>query len=107
MPEGEPEFRTEHDSMGEVQVPADALWGAQTQRAVQNFPVSGERLHPDLIIALASIKGVAATVNGSLGVLDADMAEAIHDAAAEIAAGGTWTSSLLTCSRPGRGHRAT
>ncbi len=87
MPEGEPEFRTEHDSMGEVQVPADALWGAQTQRAVQNFPVSGERLHPDLIIALASIKGVAATVNGSLGVLDADMAEAIHDAAAEIAAG--------------------
>ena len=46
-------FRTEHDSMGEVQVPADALWGAQTQRAVQNFPVSGEPLHPVLIRSLA------------------------------------------------------
>jgi len=80
-------FRVEHDSMGEVQVPADALWGAQTQRAVQNFPVSGERLHPDLIIALASIKGAAASVNGELGVLDAPMAAAIADAAAKIAAG--------------------
>ena len=80
-------FRIEHDSMGEVQVPADALWGAQTQRAVQNFPVSGERLSRDLIGALASIKGVAATVNAELGVLDADMAGAIHDAAAEVARG--------------------
>jgi fumarate hydratase, class II len=78
-------FRTEHDSMGEVRVPADALWGAQTQRAVQNFPVSGERLHQDLIVALASIKGAAAAANGDLGVLDRDMAAAIHDAAAEIA----------------------
>jgi len=51
-----PETRVEHDSMGEVLVPADALWGAQTQRAVQNFPVSGERLGRDLIGALASIK---------------------------------------------------
>ncbi len=80
-------YRIEHDSMGEVRVPADALWGAQTQRAVENFPVSGERLHRDLIIALASIKGAAARVNGELGVLDADMADAIHDAAAEIAHG--------------------
>ena len=82
-----PGFRIEHDSMGEVQVPADALWGAQTQRAVQNFPISGERLPRDLIGALASIKGAAATVNGQLGVLDADMAAAIHDAAAEVARG--------------------
>ena len=80
-------FRTEHDSMGEVQVPADALWGAQTQRAVQNFPVSGETLHPVLIRSLVSIKGCAAVVNKDLGVLPADMADAIHDAAAEIAAG--------------------
>jgi fumarate hydratase class II len=87
VPEGKSGFRIEHDSMGEVQVPADALWGAQTQRAVQNFPVSGEHLHRDLIIALASIKGAAATVNGELGILDADMAEAISDAAAQIAAG--------------------
>jgi fumarate hydratase, class II len=80
-------YRTEHDSMGDVQVPADALWGAQTQRAVQNFPISGEPLHRDLIVALASIKGVAATVNAKLGVLDSELAAAIHDAAAQIAAG--------------------
>jgi len=80
--------RTEHDSMGEVEVPAEALWGAQTQRAVQNFPVSGERIGRDMIGALASIKGDAAIVNGRLGVLDAPMAQAIHDAAAEVALGG-------------------
>ncbi len=80
--------RVEHDSMGDVEVPADALWGAQTQRAVENFPVSGERIGRDLIGALASIKGDAAVVNGRLGVLDSSMAEAIHDAAAEVALGG-------------------
>ena len=79
--------RIEHDSMGEVEVPADALWGAQTQRAVDNFPVSGERIGRDLIGALGSIKGCAARVNGELGVLDADMADAIHDAAADVARG--------------------
>jgi fumarate hydratase class II len=79
--------RIEHDSMGEVAVPADALWGAQTQRAVQNFQISGERLSRDLIGALASIKGAAAVVNGELGVLPPDMAAAIHDAAAEVAHG--------------------
>ena len=87
MPDGTAGFRTEHDSMGQVQVPADALWGAQTQRAVENFPVSGERLPEELIRALVSIKGAAAAINGDLGVLAADMAAAIHDAAAEIAAG--------------------
>src|SRR6266851_2138269 len=80
-------FRTEHDSMGEVQVPAGALWGAQTQRAVQNFPVSGERIGRDLIAGLAAVKGAAAVVNGELGVLDAEMAAAIADAAAEVARG--------------------
>jgi fumarate hydratase, class II len=84
-PEG---FRIEHDSMGEVAVPADALWGAQTQRAAQNFEISGEPLSRDLIGALASIKGAAAVVNGQLGVLSADMAAAIHDSAAEVARGG-------------------
>jgi fumarate hydratase class II len=73
--------------MGEVLVPADALWGAQTQRAVRNFPVSGERIGRDLIGALASIKGCAATVNGELGVLDEAMASAIHDAGAAVAVG--------------------
>jgi fumarate hydratase class II len=73
--------------MGTVLVPADALWGAQTQRAVDNFPVSGEPIGRDLIGALASLKGDAAVINGELGVLPADMASAIHDAAAEVAVG--------------------
>jgi fumarate hydratase class II len=79
--------RVEHDSMGEVEVPADALWGAQTQRAVDNFPISGERIGRDLIGALGCIKGAAARVNGELGVIDAEMAEAIHAAAAAVARG--------------------
>ena len=87
MTDAKPGFRIEHDSMGEVLVPEDALWGANTQRAVENFPVSGERLPRELIGAVASIKGAAATVNGRLGVLEPDMAEAIHDAAAEVARG--------------------
>jgi fumarate hydratase class II len=73
--------------MGEVAVPAAALWAAQTQRAVQNFQISDERLSRDMIGALASIKGAAAAVNGQLGVLPADLATAIHDAAAEVARG--------------------
>jgi fumarate hydratase class II len=73
--------------MGEVLVPADALWGAQTQRAVDNFPISGEPIGRDMIGALASIKGAGAAVNGELGVLEADMAAAIHDAAASVARG--------------------
>jgi fumarate hydratase class II len=86
---GEPgqEFRIEHDSMGDVPVPAWAKWRAQTQRAVENFPVSGQRIDRQLIGALASIKGAAAVVNGKLGVLPADAAEAIHDSAAEVARG--------------------
>ena len=80
-------YRIEHDSMGEVAVPASALWGAQTQRAVQNFPVSGEVLHRDLIMALASVKAQAALANVELGVLAPDVGQAIHAAAARIAAG--------------------
>jgi fumarate hydratase, class II len=87
MAEAPDGFRVEHDSMGEVLVPADALWGAQTQRAVENFPVSGERLPRELIGALASIKGASAVVNGQLGVLQPDMAGAIHDAAAAVSRG--------------------
>ncbi len=80
-------YRVEHDSMGDVRVPADALWRAQTQRAVENFPLSGLRIDAALVWALASIKGAAATVNGELGVIDSELATAIHDAAAEVAAG--------------------
>jgi fumarate hydratase class II len=81
------DFRIEHDSMGEVKVPADARWAAQTQRAVENFPISGVTIERSLIGALASIKGASATVNGRLKVIDKDVAEAIHDAAAEVARG--------------------
>src|SRR5215472_3745340 len=80
-------MRIEHDSMGEVLVPSDALWGAQTQRAVQNFELSGEPLARELIAALASIKAAAAVVNGELGVLPAEVAAAIDSAAAEVARG--------------------
>jgi len=80
-------FRIEHDTLGEVLVPAGAKWRAQTQRAVDNFPVSGERIGRDLIGALGSIKGAAAQVNGELGVIDADMAGAISAAAAAVARG--------------------
>ncbi|HEX6419837.1 MAG TPA: class II fumarate hydratase [Acidimicrobiales bacterium] len=79
--------RIEHDTMGEVRVPAAALWGAQTQRAVENFPVSGLRLERSLIEALARIKGAAALANADLGVIQPDAAEAIAAAAAEVAAG--------------------
>ena len=80
-------WRTEHDSMGDVQVPAAALWRAQTQRAVDNFPVSGQRVEPALIVALAAIKGAAARVNADLGVLDPAMAQAISQAAAHVEGG--------------------
>jgi len=83
----EPAFRTEHDSMGEVLVPAQAKWRAQTQRAVENFPISGPRIDRQLIGALASIKGAGAALRGQSGRLDADAATAIHDAAAEVARG--------------------
>lgn len=83
------EYRTEHDSMGEVRVPAHAKWRAQTQRAVENFPLSGQRLERAHIEALARIKGAAAKVNADLGVLDPDVADAIQGAAAEVA-DGTW-----------------
>ncbi|WP_433307878.1 class II fumarate hydratase [Actinoplanes sp. CA-030573] len=74
--------------MGEVRVPADALWRAQTQRAVENFPISGRGLEPAHIAALARIKGAAAQVNAALGVLDEDLAKAIATAAAHVAGGG-------------------
>src|SRR3954447_11369018 len=80
-------FRVEHDSMGEVRVPAEALWRVQTQRAVENFPISGVRIERQLIGALASIKGAAARGNGELGIVERDMATATHDAAAEVARG--------------------
>jgi fumarate hydratase class II len=81
-------YRIERDTMGEVEVPVDALWRAQTQRAVQNFPISGRGLEPAHIRALARIKGAAAQVNAELGVIDPEVGEAIATAAAHVADGG-------------------
>jgi fumarate hydratase class II len=78
------EGRTEHDSMGEIQVPRDALWKAQTQRAVENFPISGLRVEPAIIRALAAIKGAAARANSELGVVETAVAQAISDAAEQV-----------------------
>ncbi len=80
--------RIEHDSMGELQVPASALWGAQTQRAVDNFRISGRPMPPAFIQALALVKAAAATVNSKLGLLDSARADAIATAAGVIACGG-------------------
>ena len=81
------EWRIEHDSMGDVRVPKDALWRAQTQRAVENFPISGTPIEARLIHALGQVKAAAAAVNGELGVLETDQAAAIVEAAQAVAAG--------------------
>lgn len=81
------DFRVEHDSMGEVRVPASALWKAQTQRAVENFPISGTPIEPALIHALGEVKAAAASANGRLDVLPSEIAEAIAAAAREVAEG--------------------
>ena len=78
------EYRIERDTMGEVRVPVAALWRAQTQRAVENFPISGRGLEPAHIRALATIKAAAAEVNAELGVISAELAAAIRAAAQEI-----------------------
>ena len=82
-----PRTRIEHDSMGELEVPADALWGAQTQRAVLNFPVSGRPMPRGFIRALGLVKAAAAEVNAGLGLLPPPLADAVAAAALEVAAG--------------------
>ena len=80
-------YRTEHDSMGELQVPEEALWGAQTQRAVDNFPVSGLTMPRQFIAALGLVKWAAAGANSELGLLQSDIAIAIQKAALEVVEG--------------------
>jgi fumarate hydratase class II len=79
--------RVERDSMGEVHVPADALWRAQTQRAVENFPVSGEPVDPAIVRALALVKAEVVAAHADLGLLDASLADAVVAAAEQVAAG--------------------
>ncbi|WP_149360958.1 class II fumarate hydratase [Lolliginicoccus suaedae] len=83
----EQQYRIEHDTMGEVRVPVDALWRAQTQRAVENFPISGRGLERTQIRAMGLLKAACAKVNKDLGLLPAEQAEAIIAAANEIAEG--------------------
>ena len=80
-------FRTERDSMGELQVPAEALWGAQTQRAVQNFPISGRPMPRGFIRALGLVKAASAQANAELGLLPQGVAEAVQAAAMKVAGG--------------------
>jgi fumarate hydratase class II len=80
-------YRIEHDSMGDVRVPAEAKWQAQTQRAVENFPISGTTVERSLISALAEIKGAAALENARLKTVDKQVADAIAEAAREVVAG--------------------
>ena len=83
----EQEFRTERDSMGELEVPASALWGAQTQRAVNNFPISGLCMPRAFIRALGLVKWAAAGANAELGLMTSKKAVAIQKAALEVADG--------------------
>jgi len=87
MTTGHDHYRVEMDSMGEVRVPREAKWGAQTQRAIDNFPISGQPLQREMIAALAMIKGASAQVRAQRGLLDPAKAGAIATAAAEIARG--------------------
>ena len=81
------QFRIEHDTMGEVKVPVNALYRAQTQRAVENFPISGKGLEPAHIHALAQVKKAAAKANAELGIISQERADAIVAAADQVIAG--------------------
>ena len=86
--------RVEHDSLGDVHVPADALYGAQTQRAIENFQISGLKPRPAFIWSMAMIKRAAAEVNQELGLLDSERARAIIQAAQEVIEG-KWNDQFV------------
>ncbi len=99
--------RREKDSMGAIDVPADKLWGAQTQRSLEHFRISTEKMPVSLIRALALTKRAAAKVNQDLGLLDADKASAIINAADEVLAGKHPDEFPLPSGRPAQAPRAT
>jgi fumarate hydratase class II len=101
------EYRIEHDTMGEVRVPKDALYAAQTQRAVENFPISGTGLESTQIAALARIKKAAALPTRSSAPSTARIADAIAAAADDVITGRYDTTSPSTRTRPGRARRRT
>ena len=107
-PAGDGEFRIERDTMGEVRVPAAALYRAQTQRAVENFPISGLPIDPALIAALGLIKGAAAQVNAQLGVLERRAGRGDRQGGGRGRGGRARRStSRSTSSRPARAPPAT
>ena len=81
------EYRIERDSMGEIKVPADKLWGAQTQRSFENFKIGTEKIPAEMVTVFAYLKKAAALTNKELGVVDSDKADAIARACDEILAG--------------------
>src|SRR5260370_15785375 len=98
-----PPTRTEHDSMGDVEVPRAALYGAQTQRAVENFRIAGHRLQPAFVKALGLIKACAARANGELGVLPGERAASIAEASDRIAAGEYYDQFVVDVFQTGSG----
>jgi Fumarase len=101
------DHRVEKDSMGEVRVPREAKWGAQTQRAIDNFPISGLPLEREMIAALAMIKGASAQVRAQRGLLDPTRAGAIAAAAAEVARGDWDAEFPIDVFQTGSGPRRT
>ncbi len=99
-------YRTEHDTMGEVRVPADRLWGAQTQRSLQNFPIGEETMPREVITAFAYLKKAAALANFGLGRLDAARRDAIAAAADEVLAGEHWAEFPLKVWQTGSGTQS-
>ena len=97
------ENRIEKDSLGEVKVPKDAYWGAQTQRAIENFPISGIRPHPKLVWATAAVKRAAALTNRDLGKLKPELAEVIAKAASEVMEGGLIDQFVVDVYQAGAG----
>ena len=97
-----PDTRIEKDSLGEIEVPAGAYYGAQTERAHRNFPVSGLTLPRRFLAAVAMIKGEAAAVNEELGIVSAEVARAIRQAARRWSTASSTTSFRSTSSRPAR-----
>src|SRR4029079_6866094 len=97
------QFRIERDALGEVRVPADAYYGAETVRAAENFKISGRRPRPALIRALAEVKVATARANGAVGALPEEVADAIARAAEEIAAGGLADQFLVDPYQAGAG----
>ena len=92
--------RTEHDTMGEVQVPSDAYWGAQTQRSYQNFKIGGETLPQPLIYAMALVKKAAALTNAGLGRIQQEQADLIVRAADDVLAANWTANSRWSSGRP-------